>query len=133
MAREGLRTLVMARKRLSGQLYDAFKTRYHEASVKLDGRNEALAAVVAEFLEHDLELLGLTGVEDKLQDDVKSTLELLRNAGIKIWMLTGDKIETARCIAISTKLVTRNQYIHEIAKRAFFFLAVWLRKMLMFL
>ena len=133
MAREGLRTLVMARKRLSGQLYDAFKTRYHEASVKLDGRNEALAAVVAEFLEHDLELLGLTGVEDKLQDDVKSTLELLRNAGIKIWMLTGDKIETARCIAISTKLVTRNQYIHEIAKRAFFFLAVCLGKMLMFL
>ena len=120
MAREGLRTLVMARKRLSGQLYDAFKTSYHEASVKLDGRNEAMAAVVAEFLEHDLELLGLTGVEDKLQDDVKSTLELLRNAGIKIWMLTGDKIETARCIAISTKLVARNQYIHEIAKRASF-------------
>ncbi|KAG5637700.1 hypothetical protein H0H81_003555 [Sphagnurus paluster] len=116
MAREGLRTLVMARKRLGSQLYAEFKARYHEASVRLDGRNEAMAAVVAEFLEHDLELLGLTGVEDKLQDDVKSTLELLRNAGIKIWMLTGDKIETARCIAISTKLVARNQYIHEIAK-----------------
>jgi len=72
--------------------------------------------VVAEYLERDLELLGLTGVEDKLQDEVKSTLELLRNAGIKIWMLTGDKIETARCIGISTKLVARNQYIHEVAK-----------------
>ncbi|KAG6877633.1 hypothetical protein C0993_005454 [Termitomyces sp. T159_Od127] len=116
MAREGLRTLVMARKRLGPQLYKDFKTRYHEASVKLEGRNEAMAAVVAEYLEHDLELLCLTGVEDKLQDEVKSTLELLRNAGIKIWMLTGDKIETARCIAISTKLVARNQYIHEIAK-----------------
>jgi len=45
-----------------------------------------MSAVVAQFLEHDLELLGLTGVEDKLQDEVKSTLEL-RNAGIKIWML----------------------------------------------
>lgn len=118
MAREGLRTLVMARKRLSAQSYGEFKTRYHEASVQLDARNEAMAAVVSEYLEHDLELSGLTGVEDKLQDDVKQTLELLRNAGIKIWMLTGDKIETARCIAISTKLVARNQYIHEISKRA---------------
>ncbi|KAJ7132851.1 hypothetical protein C8R43DRAFT_895194 [Mycena crocata] len=116
MAREGLRTLVMARKRVSAQMYADFKEQYHAASVRLDGRNEAMTRVVAECLEHDLELLGLTGVEDKLQDDVKSTLELLRNAGIKIWMLTGDKIETARCIAISTKLVARNQYIHEVAK-----------------
>ncbi|KAF8636096.1 hypothetical protein AX17_003801 [Amanita inopinata Kibby_2008] len=116
MAREGLRTLVMARKRLSPSLYGDFKAHYHEASVKVEARNEAMVAVVSELLEHDLELLGLTGVEDKLQDDVKSTLELLRNAGIKIWMLTGDKIETARCIAISTKLVSRNQYIHEVAK-----------------
>jgi phospholipid-translocating ATPase len=116
MAREGLRTLVMARKRLGAQLYAEFKEHYHQASVRLEGRNEGMNAVVAEYLEHDLELLGLTGVEDKLQDDVKSTLELLRNAGIKIWMLTGDKIETARCIAISTKLVARNQYIHEVSK-----------------
>jgi len=116
MAREGLRTLVVARKRLPPQHYAAFKQRHHEASIRLEGRNEAMAAVVAEYLEKELELLGLTGVEDKLQDEVKSTLELLRNAGIKIWMLTGDKIETARCIAISTKLVARNQYIHEVAK-----------------
>ncbi|KAH9886694.1 aminophospholipid-transporting P-type ATPase [Cubamyces lactineus] len=116
MAREGLRTLVMARRRLSEQAYAQFKEQYHLASIKLEGRNEAMAAVVAEMLERDLELLGLTGVEDKLQDEVKSTLELLRNAGIKIWMLTGDKIETATCIAISTKLVARNQYIHQVAK-----------------
>lgn len=117
MAREGLRTLVAARKKLTAQSYAEFKERHHEASIRLDGRSEAMANVVAEYLERDLELLGLTGVEDKLQDDVKSTLELLRNAGIKIWMLTGDKIETARCIGISTKLVARNQYIHEVAKR----------------
>ena len=119
MAREGLRTLVMAKKKMSEQSYQIFKERYHAASVQLEGRNEAMAAVVAECLERDLELLGLTGVEDKLQDDVKSTLELLRNAGIKIWMLTGDKIETATCIAISTKLVARNQYIHQVAKRGY--------------
>lgn len=117
MAREGLRTLVMARRRLSEQAFAYFKEQHHLASIKLEGRNEAMAAVVSESLEHDLELLGLTGVEDKLQDEVKSTLELLRNAGIKIWMLTGDKIETATCIAISTKLVARNQYIHQVAKR----------------
>ena len=117
MAREGLRTLVVARRRLSEAAYEDFKTRYHAASVRLEGRNEAMAAAVADTLERDLELLGLTGVEDKLQDDVRGTLELLRNAGIKIWMLTGDKIETATVIAISTKLVARNQYIHQVSKR----------------
>ncbi|TCD66254.1 putative aminophospholipid-translocase [Steccherinum ochraceum] len=116
MAREGLRTLVMARRKLSEQAYAEFKEAYRQASVQLEGRNEAMADAISQYLEHDLELLGLTGVEDKLQDDVKSTLELLRNAGIKIWMLTGDKIETATCIAISTKLVARNQYIHQVAK-----------------
>ncbi|KAH9914070.1 aminophospholipid-transporting P-type ATPase [Epithele typhae] len=116
MAREGLRTLVMARRKLSEQSFAQFREAHHQASIKLEGRNEAMAQVVGDMLEHDLELLGLTGVEDKLQDEVKSTLELLRNAGIKIWMLTGDKIETATCIAISTKLVARNQYIHQVAK-----------------
>jgi phospholipid-translocating ATPase len=124
MAREGLRTLVVARRKLSEAAYEDFKARYHAASVRLEGRNEAMAAVVAETLERDLELLGLTGVEDKLQDDVRGTLELLRNAGIKIWMLTGDKIETATVIAISTKLVARNQYIHQVAKREFFCVAL---------
>ena len=61
-------------------------------------------------------------MEDKLQDGVKNTLELLRNAGLKIWMLTGDKIETARCIAQSSKLISRNQIIHEISKRMIFIL-----------
>ncbi|GAA6011603.1 hypothetical protein JCM10207_002676 [Rhodosporidiobolus poonsookiae] len=116
MAREGLRTLVMARKRLSDDAYAAFDAAIRDARVSLGDRNAAATRVVAEHLERDLELLGVTGVEDKLQDDVKMTIELLRNAGIKIWMLTGDKIETATCIAISTKLVSRGQYIHQIAK-----------------
>lgn len=94
MAREGLRTLVMDRKRIFGTLYAKFKDAYHAASISLEGRDEAMAGVVDKYLEHDLELLGLTGVEDKLQDDVKGTLELLRNAGIRIWMLTGDTVET---------------------------------------
>ncbi|RUP49591.1 HAD-like domain-containing protein [Jimgerdemannia flammicorona] len=116
MAREGLRTLVVARKRLSEEAYQDFKDRYHEAETSIQDRNALKEQVVSEILEKELELLGLTGVEDKLQDGVKTTLELLRNAGLKIWMLTGDKIETATCIAVSSKLVSRNQNIHTIAK-----------------
>ena len=117
MAREGLRTLVMARKRLSAGAWKEFEDKYQTARISLEDRNEAMARVVSQVLEKDLELLGVTGVEDKLQEDVRMTLELLRNAGIKIWMLTGDKIETATCIAISSKLVSRGQYIHQVAKR----------------
>ncbi|KAI9673108.1 MAG: putative aminophospholipid-translocase [Trizodia sp. TS-e1964] len=116
MAREGLRTLVIGRKRLSQQQYQEFSAKYNDASVSLHGREASMARVTKDYLEQDLELLGVTGVEDKLQQDVKPSLELLRNAGIKIWMLTGDKVETARCVAISAKLVARGQYIHTIAK-----------------
>jgi phospholipid-translocating ATPase len=116
MAREGLRTLVVGRKRLSAAEYREFSARYQEASLAISGREAGMQAVVSCYLEHDLELLGVTGVEDKLQRDVKPSLELLRNAGIKIWMLTGDKVETARCVAVSSKLVARGQYIHTVAK-----------------
>ena len=116
MAREGLRTLVVGRKRMSVQQYQEFAANYKDASVAINGRDVGMARVVSHHLERDLELLGVTGVEDKLQRDVKPSLELLRNAGIKIWMLTGDKVETARCVAVSAKLVARGQYIHTIAK-----------------
>ena len=144
MSREGLRTLVVGKKRLSAEAFERFARDYRQARTRTtEDRAEAIAAVVGE-LEHELELLAVTGVEDKLQEDVRPTLELLRNAGIKIWcvasrplalgshgltvirplssrlprMLTGDKIETATCIAISSKLVSRGQYIHQVAKRA---------------
>ena len=85
---------------------------------ELYGRlHDATDGAVDPLVGRDLELLGVTGVEDKLQKDVKPSLELLRNAGIKIWMLTGDKVETARCVAVSSKLVARGQYIHTIQKR----------------
>ena len=113
MAREGLRTLVIARKRLSDDAYRDFDCQYRQAQLE---RGNAVQRVISKHLEVDMELLALTGVEDKLQEDLKSTLELLRNAGLKIWMLTGDKIETATNIAVSSKLVARNQYIHQVAK-----------------
>ncbi|KMU76895.1 transporter protein [Coccidioides immitis RMSCC 3703] len=116
MAREGLRTLVVGRKRLSQERYHEFSKNYKQASLSLSSRDTLMAKVVHSYLECDLELLGVTGVEDKLQKDVKPSLELLRNAGVKIWMLTGDKIETARCVAVSSKLVSRGQYIHTVSK-----------------
>ncbi|KAJ5376509.1 hypothetical protein N7509_013395 [Penicillium cosmopolitanum] len=116
MAREGLRTLVVGRKRLSLSQYQEFSANYKQASMSFQGRDIGVAKVVTEYLERDLELLGVTGVEDRLQRDVKSSLELMRNAGVKIWMLTGDKVETARCVAISAKLVSRGQYIHTVQK-----------------
>lgn len=117
MAREGLRTLVVGRKKLSMARYAEFASKYKQASLALQDREATMARVVKDYLEQDLELLGVTGVEDKLQRDVKSSIELLRNAGIKIWMLTGDKVETARCVAVSARLVARGQYIHTISKR----------------
>lgn len=114
MAREGLRTLVVGRRKLSLQQYQDFSINHKQASLALKNRDVSMNRVVKDYLENNLELLGVTGVEDKLQKDVKPSLELLRNAGIKIWMLTGDKVETARCVAVSAKLVSRTQYIHTI-------------------
>jgi phospholipid-translocating ATPase len=62
-------------------------------------------------LEFDMELLGVTGVEDKLQDEVALTIESLRAGGIQVWMLTGDKVETATCIAISAGFKSRQQQL----------------------
>eukprot|EP00795_Rhopilema_esculentum_P001806 gene1806-16293_t len=111
MAREGLRTLVVSKKVLTQDQYDDFEYRYTQAKLAMEDRNAKVLAV-QESLEYDMELLCLTGVEDKLQVDVRPTLELLRNAAIKIWMLTGDKMETATCIAQSSRLVSKTQSIY---------------------
>lgn len=114
MAREGLRTLALGRRKLTPEQYASFNTAYNDARIAMSNRAAAMQKVQEDILEHDVELLALTGVEDKLQDNVKMTLELLRQAGIKIWMLTGDKIETASNIATSTRLFGRHQKIHTI-------------------
>ncbi|KAL6937604.1 putative aminophospholipid-translocase [Hanseniaspora osmophila] len=114
MAREGLRTLVIGRKKLNQKNFELFKKEYEKASISMINRDETMLNCIKTHLEHGLELLGLTGVEDKLQKNVKSSIELLRNAGVKIWMLTGDKVETAKCVAISAKLISRGQYVHTI-------------------
>lgn len=112
MAREGLRTLVVAKKVLTEEQYADFEQRLSKARLSIDNRNQRIQNVI-ESLEKELELLCLTGVEDKLQQNVRNTLETLRNAGIKTWMLTGDKLETATCIAKSSKLVSREQDVYS--------------------
>lgn len=116
MAREGLRTLVIGKKKLNPKLFSEFERNYLEANMSMRDRDMLTQKAISHYLEQDLELLGLTGVEDKLQRNVKLSIELLRNAGIKIWMLTGDKIETAKCVSISCKLIARGQFIHQITK-----------------
>ncbi|PXF39998.1 putative phospholipid-transporting ATPase IIB [Gracilariopsis chorda] len=71
-------------------------------------------AAVQSDVEHDMNVLALTGVEDKLQPNVLETLEKLRHAGIRVWMLTGDKVETATCISNSSRLAQRYQGIFRV-------------------
>eukprot|EP00834_Sanchytrium_tribonematis_P004332 NODE_207_length_12890_cov_0.936518.p2 type:complete len:1046 gc:universal NODE_207_length_12890_cov_0.936518:12842-9705(-) len=114
MAREGLRVLAVAKRDLDTKLYKSFQERYLAAQLSPDRVQQTNK--VFDFISKQMTLLGLTGVEDKLQDNVKHTLETLREAGIKIWMLTGDKIETAQTIAMSTRLCSRDQELLPIAK-----------------
>jgi len=113
LAREGLRTLVFGQKVFTEEEYEEFAEAFKQAETSLEDREAKVERVIVS-IEAGLKLLGLTGVEDKLQFQVQETLEALRNAGIKIWMLTGDKRETATCIAISSKLVGRTQEIFQL-------------------
>lgn len=107
LARQGLRTLIITQKAVKEEDYKAWKAMFLEAQLSAN-RAENTRKVI-ELLEKDMEFLGITGVEDKLQVDVRVSIESIRNAGIQFWMLTGDKIETAMCIAISTSLKTNQQ------------------------
>ncbi|XP_004520903.1 probable phospholipid-transporting ATPase IF isoform X2 [Ceratitis capitata] len=99
-ARQGLRTLAVARRRVGDEEYRSFMDEVNDANSSLENRKELLERTYAK-MECNLELLGSTAVEDALQDDVADTLISLQKAGIKIWVLTGDKIETALNIALS--------------------------------
>ncbi|KAM7415669.1 hypothetical protein PAMA_017953 [Pampus argenteus] len=103
-AGEGLRTLALAYKDLDEEYFSQWKQRHHEASTALDDREDKLEQLYEE-IEKDLLLLGATAIEDKLQDGVPQTIEQLSKADIKIWVLTGDKQETAENIGYSCNLL----------------------------
>uniref|UniRef100_A0A8C4I161 Phospholipid-transporting ATPase n=1 Tax=Dicentrarchus labrax TaxID=13489 RepID=A0A8C4I161_DICLA len=103
-AGEGLRTLALAYKDLDEEYFNQWQQRHHEASTDLDDRESKLDQLYEE-IEKDLLLLGATAIEDKLQDGVPQTIEQLSKADIKIWVLTGDKQETAENIGYSCNLL----------------------------
>ncbi|KAJ4389377.1 drs2 neo1 protein [Gnomoniopsis smithogilvyi] len=99
-ASEGLRTLLYAYRIVEENEYSQWKTVYHEATTSLTNRQERIEAA-ADIIEQGFELAGATAIEDKLQHGVPDTIDKLRRANIKVWMLTGDKRETAINIAHS--------------------------------
>lgn len=106
-AREGLRTLCIAQRVLSEQEYLEWRKEHDKAASAMQDREEKLEEV-ADRIEQNLTLLGGTAIEDRLQDGVPDTIELLGKAGIKLWVLTGDKVETAINIGFSCNLLNND-------------------------
>ncbi|RCK65027.1 Phospholipid-transporting ATPase DNF1 [Candida viswanathii] len=103
-ATEGLRTLCIAQRELSWSEYTEWNKRHQEAASSLEDRDDKME-VVADSIERELTLLGGTAIEDRLQDGVPDAIQLLAEAGIKLWVLTGDKVETAINIGFSCNLL----------------------------
>ncbi|KKZ59963.1 phospholipid-translocating ATPase [[Emmonsia] crescens] len=103
-ATEGLRTLLYGSRFIEEGDYQEWKAMYHEATTSLVGRQQKIEQV-GELIERQLELVGATAIEDKLQKGVPEAIDKLRRANIKLWMLTGDKRETAINIGHSCRLV----------------------------
>ena len=109
-SKEGLRTLLIAEKEISIDEYNRWNKLYVQAQTSAFNREERVDEV-SELIERDFDLVGSTAIEDKLQDEVADTIEFMKNAGIKVWVLTGDKIETAINIGISCKLLNEKMEI----------------------
>ncbi|EDQ88909.1 uncharacterized protein MONBRDRAFT_32498 [Monosiga brevicollis MX1] len=103
-AKDGLRTLVLCQRRLDPDWYQNWAARFAEAETSLEDRDDKIAEV-AEDLERDFDLVGATAIEDRLQDQVPETIANMMRAGIKVWVLTGDKQETAINIGFSCRLL----------------------------
>ncbi|KAH9073065.1 calcium transporting ATPase [Lactarius deliciosus] len=106
-ATEGLRTLCIAYREMSESEYKQWTTIYDQAAATINGRGEALDKA-AEMIEKDMFLLGATAIEDKLQEGVPDAIHTLQLAGIKVWVLTGDRQETAINIGMSCRLITES-------------------------
>ncbi|KAJ1832755.1 hypothetical protein LPJ73_007971, partial [Coemansia sp. RSA 2703] len=113
-ANAGLRTLMLCYRKLTENEWVRWSARYHAAlgSVESD-REEQIAAIAAE-MECDLRIVGATAIEDKLQELVPDTIASLRAAGMKIWVLTGDKMETAINIGFAANLLTKEMELWTI-------------------
>lgn len=115
-ANEGLRTLCIASRMLSEDEYQQWAERYKAAASSIHNRDEQIEKVCEE-IERDLTLIGGTAIEDKLQEGVPETIGVLAQAGIKIWVLTGDKIETAINIGFACNLLTKDMLLISVNAR----------------
>ncbi|WAQ91106.1 hypothetical protein PtA15_13A507 [Puccinia triticina] len=110
-ASDGLRTLLIASREVSEEEYLEFQTEYKQASDSPGKDREDLMEQVADQFERGLEILGATALEDKLQVGVPEAIEKLHEAGIKLWILTGDKLQTAIEIGYSCNLLKNTMEI----------------------
>ncbi|XP_075873212.1 phospholipid-transporting ATPase IH isoform X2 [Nelusetta ayraudi] len=113
---EGLRTLCVAYRPLSPPQYQEVCNLLNEAKLALQDRDKRLAEAY-DLIEKDLILLGATAVEDRLQEKAADTIESLHKAGMKVWVLTGDKMETAAATCYASKLFHRNTQILELTTK----------------
>lgn len=105
-ATDGLRTLCLAMREISDEEFLEWWQIFEKASTTVSGNRADELDKAAEIIERDFLLLGATAIEDKLQDGVPDTIHTLQEAGIKIWVLTGDRQETAINIGMSCKLIS---------------------------
>ncbi|KAL7100698.1 hypothetical protein ACP275_08G011200 [Erythranthe tilingii] len=101
----GLRTLVVAYRGISKEEFRSWEEEFMKAQTSVSADRDALVEAAADKIEKDLILLGATAVEDKLQKGVPECISKLENAGIKIWVITGDKMETAINIGYACSLL----------------------------
>ncbi|XP_050308196.1 phospholipid-transporting ATPase VA isoform X2 [Anthonomus grandis grandis] len=116
-AREGLRVLVVAKRVLSQQEYNEWFRKHQEVELSSDNLDKRIRDSY-NSIENNMVLLGATGVEDRLQEGVPETLSALISAGIVVWVLTGDKPETAINIAYSAKLFSPQMELLKIMARS---------------
>eukprot|EP00041_Stephanoeca_diplocostata_P035292 m.1238722 g.1238722 ORF g.1238722 m.1238722 type:complete len:848 (-) comp24672_c0_seq11:2992-5535(-) len=116
-SREGLRTLAVAHRTFSDSAAAAVLQKFREAEALHEGRKERLRELYDE-IETDMTFLGVTAVEDKLQEGVQDTMQHLRAAGCKVWVLTGDKKETAISISLTCGHTSSDMKLLEIADHA---------------
>ncbi|KAM7537180.1 hypothetical protein Aperf_G00000078666 [Anoplocephala perfoliata] len=109
-SRSGLRTLVMAKRIISESEYQDWSAKWTAAENDYQQADDLKYKLMVD-IEVNLELLGATGIEDSLQDGVPDTIAALREAGLKVWVLTGDKEETATSIAYAAQLITEEQRV----------------------
>lgn len=112
-AQNGLRTLMICERTISQSFYRSWVYKYEQAKTAINHKSLKILNVVAE-IEKDFNLLGATAVEDRLQDRVPETIASIKQANIKFWMLTGDRIETAVNVGFSCDLLDQGTQIFRI-------------------